>query len=778
LTVHADAKAIRLAARVEIALSGVQQKGLFMRNALASFAAVVAVFVLGSGVAHAQLGIPVNIVSEPAGATVYLDTADGTPLGITPITATRVRSGAHTLIFRMPNFEEARMQITVARRRETFRAVLRALGTIEVSAGNEGARGASVTIDGQPVGAPLGSLPVRVDSLPPGRHQVVATHDGFVDFQQWVDVQGGQTVRVTAMLERAAPTTGSVLVDADVRGAPIFLDGQSTGMATTTVIDNVPVGTHTIEIRADGLPPYTQTILVQQGQRAEVHATITPVSTAPTTGSIAVITEAPGAEVRINGTSLGAGVYSRDGLAPGTYVVQVLAPTFNTFEQEVTVTAGQTTSVRAHMNAPPLPVSITVTGAAGATVIIDGGEPHQVPFVASDIPAGAHSVIVRAAGYDDVTFTCNNTSGTDDAGDCSREVELNAQAVPLHVTLAHPVEGGATVSVDDAEVGQAPYEGRIPVGSHVIQVSALGHETLRRQVVVELGGGDITIDADMVDSSVAASASSTTHSALPTPVNHPWIDASIGWPYLVEARLGIGIHELFDAGFAVRTFGRLTEFEGRVRFGGRVIRQIALGAQARFGGGIGPSVALSRPGFTSMGSSTCQAFSSSTMTQQANEQNIVPCALPNSQQIGVPVNTAFFSIEGDISLLLEPVATVTLWLGMDVTSDEYAGHPRSEHVYLENGPGGVINDAVCTDAGGAGPGDPGGGLVCQQQRQTMVRARFGGALEFNVDQNWGVWAVFEGILGQTAPSRRVLGGFIADAQDIQIYPRLGFTFKF
>ncbi len=756
-----------------------------MRHALvrfSSFAALALTFFLVASSARAQRGgIPVNIVSEPAGATVYLDNPDGTPLGITPITAARVPTGAHTLIFRMPNFEEARMQVTVARRRETFRAVLRALGTIEVSAGNDGARGASVTIDGQPVGTPLGSLPVRVDSLPPGRHQVQASHDGFVDFQQWVDVQGGQTVRVTAMLERAAPTTGSILVDADVRGAPIFLDGQSTGMATTTVIDNVPVGNHTVEIRADGLPPYTQTIIVQQGLRAEVHATIRPVSTAPTTGSIAVITEAPNAEVRINGTSLGAGVYSRDGLAPGTYVVQVLAPGFTTFEQEVTVTAGQTTSVRAHVTAPPLPVSITVMGASGATIVVDGGDPHQAPFVASDVAAGAHSVIVRAEGFDDVSFTCNNTSGTPDDEDCNRAVQMTAEAVPLHVTLQHPVEGGATVSVDDAEVGPAPYEGRLTVGSHVIQVSAIGHETFRRQLVVDLGGGDIHIDADLVDSSVAASGAATTHSALPTPVNHPWVDASIGFPYLIEARLGIGLHELFDAGFAVRTFGRLTEFEGRVRFGGRVIRQIALGAQARFGGGIGPSVALSRPGYTS--ATGCTPFGSGTGPMgTAGEQDVVPCAIGNTQQLGYPVNTAFFSLEGDVSLLLEPVATVTLWLGMDVTSDEYPGHPRSEHVYLEYEPGGTMGNAVCTDSAPAPadmrPGIGGTGLTCQQQRQTMVRARFGGALEFNIDQNWGVWAIFEGILGQTAPSRRILGGFIVDAQDIQIYPRLGFTYKF
>lgn len=741
-----------------------------MRYASARFFAFVVLSsaLVSASPAAAQRGVPVNIESVPPGATVFLDTPDGTALGSTPITATRIQSGAHTLIFRLPNFEEARLQITVSRRRETFRAVLRGLGTIEVSAGNDGARGATVTIDGQPVGT-LGAMPVHLDSLPPGRHQIVANHDGFVQFEQWVDVQGGQTVRVTAMLDRSAPTTGSILVSADVQGAPIYMDGTNTSQVTTSVLDNVPAGTHTIEIRAEGLPPFSQTVLVQQGQRAEVRATVRPVSTAPTTGSIAVITEATGAEVRINGTSLGAGVYSRDALAPGSYVVQVIAPGFNTFEQEVTVTAGQTTSVRAHMNAPPLPVSITVTGASGATVVLDGGEPHQVPYVASDIVAGAHSVIVHATGFDDVTFTCNNTAGTDDAGDCSRQIAMVAQAVPMHVTLAHPIDPGpAMVVVDDHEVGQAPYEGRLAVGSHIIQVTAVGHQTYRRQLEVQLGAGDVNIDADLVDSSVGASASATTHSALPTPVNHPWVDASIGWPYLGEVRLGIGVHDLFDAGFAVRSFGRITEFEGRVRFGARVIRQIALGAQARFGGGIGPGISL-------------QAGTYGAGTLNSDHQNLLPTpAGAATQALAVPVNTAFFSLEGDISLLLEPVATVTLWIAMDVSSDEYSAHPRREGVFLDYGPSGTgmtgvaSADPICSESSGPAPQH----LACAQQRQTMVRARFGGAVEFNIDQNWGIWAIFEGILAQPSDSRRLLGGFISDLQDIRLYPRLGFTYKF
>jgi hypothetical protein len=238
--------------------------------------------------ASAQRQIPVNIQSNPAGASVFLDSTSGTALGVTPLANVRVAAGAHTLIFRLANYEEARMAVTVARRRETFRAELRALGSVELSAGNDGARGASVTVDGQAVGGGvLQGVPLRVDNLPPGRHQISATRDGYNPFQQWVDVQGGQVVRATILLERSAPTTGSVLVTADVEGAPIFIDGRPTGMVTTAVIDDVPAGNHSVEIRPLEGTPFTQSIIVTAGQRAEVRARIRAVVTAPVTGTIA-----------------------------------------------------------------------------------------------------------------------------------------------------------------------------------------------------------------------------------------------------------------------------------------------------------------------------------------------------------------------------------------------------------------------------------------------------------------------------------------------------------
>ncbi|MBX7193162.1 MAG: PEGA domain-containing protein [Sandaracinaceae bacterium] len=729
--------------------------------------------------AHAQrvVTIPVNIESVPPGATVYVDSPDTTPVGVTPITAARIASGSHTLIFRLANYEEARLVVTVARRRETFRAVLRALGSVEVSAANEGARGATVTVDGQPVaGGILQMVPLRVDNLPPGRHQIRAMRDGFNAFEQWVEVQGGEVVRVPIILERAAPTTGSILVAADIEGAPIFLDGRPTGLVTTAVIDDVPAGNHTIEVRPSEGQPFSQTIVVEAGRRAEVRAHVRPTVQAATTGTIAVLVDQSGALVRINGTNLPPGTYSREGLPPGSYVVQVLLEGFEPFRREVTVTAGQTTTVDVALTgiqAPPGPISIRVN-VPGARVFVDDHE-FSTPYVARDPAGGSHAIRVTADGYREQSFTCNNTNGSQD---CSRDITLEAQQVGLRVAITHSLRPGVQgrLFVDDADVGPVPYDGNIGIGSHIISVRAEGYQAFEQQVNVQLGEGDVQMEVTLVDSSDVAAAASTTHSALPTPINHPMIDASIGWPYFLELRLGIGVHELIDAGFAVRTFGRLTEFEGRVRFGTQLgdIRQLAAGAQLRFGGGIGPDTTVRAPHYgTTLPAGVCNPVDAMAPagSRQCANQDLDPTTNMADPSFTSGVNTFFLSLDANVSLILEPLATVTLWLGMDLSTDQYAGHARDSSAFADFGPSA---DRICHTAGMTG--GPMIGINCG--RQDMARLRLGGSIEFNIDRNWGVWGIFEGVLAQSADHRRVYSDIIGQATDIRIYPRLGLTYKF
>jgi hypothetical protein len=249
-------------------------------------------------------------------------------------------------------------------------------------------------------GGVLQSLPLRVDNLPPGRHQIRATREGYNAFEQWVEIQGGQVVRVPILLERSAPTTGSILVTADLEGAAIYLDSRPTGLVTTAVIDDVPAGNHTVEIRPSDGAPFSRVIVVEPGRRAEVRARVRPQVQAATSGTIAVLVDQTGAIVRINGTPLPPGSYTREGLPPGTYVVQVLLEGYEPFRREVSVSAGQTTTVDVTLTAiqaPPGPISIR-TNVPGARVFVDDSE-FSAPYVARDPAGGSHAIRVVAEGY-------------------------------------------------------------------------------------------------------------------------------------------------------------------------------------------------------------------------------------------------------------------------------------------------------------------------------------------------------------------------------------------
>ena len=111
----------------------------------------------------------------------------------------------------------------------------------------------------------------------------------------------------------------------------------------------------------------------------------------------------------------------------------------------------------------------------------------------------------------------------------------------------------------------------------------------------------------------------------------------------------------------------------------------------------------------------------------------------------------------------------TLWLALDISSDEYAGHPLNASAYLENQRiVGTPNERYCVEMTSTQ-------LSCP--REDFARARLGGALELVLTRDWNLWFLLEGILNQ-AP-RRVMGNLLGiQAHDTQFYFRVGTTHKF
>ncbi|MGE0790635.1 MAG: PEGA domain-containing protein [Sandaracinaceae bacterium] len=744
-------------------------------RALAFMVASVLAAWLGATNTAFAYAIPINIESVPPGATVYLDSTSNPPLGTTPLHNVRVERGNHTIIFQLLNHEEARLQVNVVRRRETFRAVLRALGTVEVSAGNAAAQGATVSVDGREVGGTLGGSPIRVTDLQPGRHQVVVSRQGYDRFEQWVEVGGGQLVRVAAVLQQSAPDTGSILVSGPA-GAPVFMDGTARG-ASPTVIEGVAVGSHTVEIRPPGQAPFSQTVTVIAGQRA----TVTMSSSG---GTLRVIASAPGAIISVDGEAVGPSPAVRENLAAGEHIVSATAEGFQRAQQTVTVTEGQQRVVSIEMvrdqgETGRILVDATVEGAA---VIIDGEPRGQAPVVFTPPEPGPHAIVVRADGHQEYSTTCETRPG--------QNCEIHATLVPQQVRVRVAVQPGirgAELLVDGTVVGPVPYDGTMPAGSHVVSVTAPGYEEFRQQVLLQPSSEVRPFDVTLLREGEELSAeqrqeqaqeeerqfgAAVTHGAAALPPGQASIDISLGWPYLGELRLNIGILEWLDAGFAVRSFGRLTDFEGRVRAGFRPIEQVAIGGQVRFGGGLGPDLSYGRAsGYATLVDPVSGAMR---MPENGEEEYNARPNDPTSTPFSLPTNSAFIDFELLGSLYFGDQGAFTLWVAVDVSSDEYAGHPLNSSVYLSH--------SRSTDVRSTDMEDycvPQGALIlsCDPQRETWARARLGGSLELVLARNWNLWFQLEGILNQ-AP-RRIMGNLLGiEANDTQFYFRIGTTYKF
>ncbi len=710
-----------------------------------SFSTVFLLALLGSlmaSAASAQSRRRVNIESTPPGATVYLDDPNGAPLGTTPLRRVRIVRGRHTLIFKLANHEDFTLPIMVRRNNETFRATLRPLGTITINAANAGAQGAEARIDGTPVG----TLPIR-KIVQPGRHLIQVGREGYVTFSQWVEVAGGQVLSLPVSLEREAPETGSVLVAGDVSGAAIFVDGQPRG-ATPNVIEGIPAGEHLIEVRPDdsSLQPFQQTVRIIAGERLVLNPTLRPAP--PQGGSLRVLANAPGAVVSLDGDVLGEAPASAEGLTPGEHIVEVRAEGYEPAQRTVTIDPGQQRVVSVTLEEVVAPPGRIVVNADvdGAQVIVDGEERGAPPVVLEDAPTGAHAIIVRAPGYREFRQTCQTGPGVS----CEINAEMRVVGRPVRVTAN--VEG-ASFYVDGELQGPIPYEGEVPTGAHLVEVRREGYRPYRAQIAFTAGDEPRELDVTLVEEGQLTPEElaereearrerhrqTVSRSGATLPDDLAVLDASIGWPYLFELRLGIGIFDWLESGIGIRTFGRLTEFEGRVKAGYRPVRQFSAGIQLRIGGGIGPD-----------------------RDPRAHEVAVAMAAMEEAPSH--PTNSFYTSIEGLISLHFLNAGNFTLWGALDVHSDRWDWNASDRDCRYANG---------CM-AGGAPETDMEGDFI--RGRQALARFRLGGSLEFILTRNWNLWGSFEGVFGKP---RRILGDIFGGGnEDLQMYTRVGITYKF
>ncbi len=147
--------------------------------------------------------------------------------------------------------------------------------------------GANVSIDGED----RGLTPLSLSEMPNGVYQLDVSVPGYRPDQRTVEISSDKRIAaVSIVLDRFVlgdadipPQTteagliisGSVFVDSRPTGASVFVDGESVGV-TPLLVSDVLVGSHEVRIVGDGYRPWSSTVLVEDGERSRIAASLEP----------------------------------------------------------------------------------------------------------------------------------------------------------------------------------------------------------------------------------------------------------------------------------------------------------------------------------------------------------------------------------------------------------------------------------------------------------------------------------------------------------------------
>lgn len=583
------------------------------------FVAILLLVAVSPGAANAQRGQSVvRVTSEPTGAAVYVDGAIERA-GSTPHNL-RLSAGEHRLRLVLDGYSTEERTIEVTRARHTFSFRLTEMGRLDVRAANESARGGTVRIDGEELGtvpttarlepgrhqlaveregyepfsqwieltagqtfaitvtltarAPeqgtilvsgdVSGAEVLVDNrsrgttpaiieVEAGEHTVEVRAEGYEPHRETVTVAPGARVTLSPSLAEATGSGGSLRVLSNPTGAVIFVDGDQQGSAPITVEDLEP-GTHIVEARVDGRSIASERVTIEAGRRETV---MLEISRGLEPGSLRVSSSVSGAEVLVDGRSVGNAPISVPDVEPGNHTVTVRAAGHDDWEQNVNVNAGQQTVLHATPSSASRSGRISVVSSTpGAVVLIDGAVAGGAPLREHELAEGQHVVEVRADGYRSFNTTVNITEGL--------VRQISADLVSTSDPERQPSDNSSRDDDDDDD------------------------EDNRRRRDRDDDDDDDDDEDDEDYEEWREERRRFVYSGIPLQPYKLAIDGGWGWPYLVgDYRVTMGVHRYFEISVSGISSYWYSEIAGHVRTGIRLLRILGLSGEIYMGGAFG-----------------------------------------------------------------------------------------------------------------------------------------------------------------------------------------------
>ena len=338
------------------------------------------------------------VVSDPSGCDVMIERG---MRGTTPLTA-ELLPGDYLVTVRGEGHrpEHRRVSIAAGQRLDLRVALLPLTGLLLV---HSTPGGAEITIDG----ADHGRTPALITTLPLGGYRMRLSLPGFRDKEVEVRLDDRVPRHVQVNL---ASDSATLEIACEPAGADVLVNGVRRA-AAPCIIDRIPAGEVSVEIRAPGYQPFTQTMKLAEGESQRLDVRLEE-----QTATLQVVSLPDKARVYLDNEFKGETPLTLAGLAPGDHRVRVERPGFDPGARTLTLARGdnRTEEFRLSGNTGSL---LVTTEPDGVTLLLDGEECGKTATAAGEelrasaplrldhIAEGAHTLKAVRQGYHEKTET-------------------------------------------------------------------------------------------------------------------------------------------------------------------------------------------------------------------------------------------------------------------------------------------------------------------------------------------------------------------------------------
>ena len=299
------------------------------------------------------------------------------------------------------------------------------------------------------------------------------------------DYEGNKEYQMEASLNQ----TFSIVVNSNVAGADVYLDGAFQGKTDATkslTVKDVMIGNHRLKLVYGSVTAQQQIdvnsskISFRQNLDIDEERFAVTFRVLPATATIVV--DNNGLELPINNGEISLK------LAKGMHTYEIKAKDYRTAHSDFEVTA-TTASLNISLTPAFGWLEVSAAALAGAEVLIDGKRVGTAPFKSGNLASGRYTVRVNKSLYKSfegtVTISDNQTT------------QFNPTLVAnfANVTLTAP--DNAEIWVDGRKMGIGKWSGPLLTGSYTFEARKQNHRTtvLTRQIGLEPSTQSYTLSA-------------------------------------------------------------------------------------------------------------------------------------------------------------------------------------------------------------------------------------------------------------------------------------------